>query len=183
MHVEIEGLTVASETCKAIFDLSVASDKSYGGAKLLCRGVDRFLRPWTDDSVDGPNFILDGQKVTRKDVTMQGVAQPDVLDGDTQDLQLLTPFLYQCRPFAYCYTDLRYRRDDIAGIYRYLSNTGDETDDFHDESSGTLDEVRNSASMFGAIHTKAAHQPGCASHVVRHKNGYDWPHSVRLACG
>ena len=118
---------------------------------------------------------------------MQGVAQPDVLDGNTQDLELLNPFSHQRRSFTYRCTDFRYCRGDVAGIYLYLSDAGDDSDDFHDDSSGTLDEeVKNLASTVGVMHIQAADRSGCAlcaSHVVQHKIDYYWPLNVRLAYG
>jgi hypothetical protein len=47
-------------------------------------------------------LMLDGQEVPRQYIGMQGCVQPDLLDGESQDHELLTPFLQEQRSISRC---------------------------------------------------------------------------------
>jgi hypothetical protein len=97
VHVEIEGLAMIVKGGEAALDFLVASDKSQGCAKSLGGRVGGFLRSEADEVVEVAYLMLDGHEVPRQYIGMQGVVQPDLLDGESQDHELLTPFLQERR--------------------------------------------------------------------------------------
>jgi hypothetical protein len=91
VHVEIEGLAMILKGGEAAFDFLVASDKSQGCTKSLARRVGRSLGSEADEVVEVAYLKLDGHEVPRQYIDMQGVVQPDLLDGEAQDHELLIP--------------------------------------------------------------------------------------------
>jgi hypothetical protein len=96
------------KSCETAFDFFVAGDKRQGSAKSLGRRVCRSLRSEADEVVEGADFMLDGHEVPRQYIGMQGVVQPDLVDGYAQDHELLTPFLEDGRSISRGRSDLRY---------------------------------------------------------------------------